>query len=97
MRGAIIAARRDTRKAGQKEGPPLPGLLYSRQVLEGAWESATGARIFQTEGKVTDVSHAPIRYLGVLLRISHVIIITALGGRYYHSHFTDEEIETLRG
>lgn len=50
-----------------------------------------------SEGKVIDVSHVSIRYLGDLLKTSHVIIKTDLGGRYYHSHFTGKEIETERG
>lgn len=91
-----IAAQRDTRKAGQ-EWSPLPGWLCLRWALEGAWESTKWARTFQTEEKITDVSHVPTRYLEVLLKTSHVITKATLGGRYYHSHFTDGEIETVLG
>lgn len=58
-----------------------------RWALKGTWESARWARTFQSEGKVIDVSRVPIRYLGILLKTSHGIIKTVLGGKYCHSPF----------
>ena len=85
-------------KENRAEGViPSSWPVIFKTSLRGCLGVCQVSKTFQTEVKVTDVSHVPIRYLGVLFRTYHVIITRTLGGRYYHSHFTDEEIETLRG